>query len=57
MNIQLSKTNINLTFAAHPPYIPYGFERTGRTLSIQANRGQFEFVFKGIITIQVDSVF
>jgi hypothetical protein len=36
MYTQLSKTIINLTLVAHPPYIAYGFGRTGRTLSLQA---------------------
>jgi hypothetical protein len=40
MYTQLSKTIINLTLVAHPPYIPYGFGRTGRTLSLQAKPAQ-----------------
>jgi hypothetical protein len=40
MYTQLSKTIINLTLVAHPPYIAYGFGRTGRTLSLQAKPAQ-----------------
>jgi hypothetical protein len=31
MDIQLSKCNYFLRFAAHPLYLRIGFERTGRT--------------------------